>query len=403
MSKNNRNIVWRLLRRNISAGQIAGYALASFVGLVIVLTALQFYRDVSSVWDGSDSFISEDYLILSKRVEGMGSFMGGTDTRFSPSEIDDIRAQPWAAKVGIFNSAAFNVYATVDFGGSSMGSALFLESIPDDFFDVSPEDWAYEPGRSRYVPVIISKEYLSLYNFGFATSRGMPQLSEEVVGMVPLRLSLSGNGLQEWVDARIVGFSSRLNTIAVPEDFMNWANARFADTGDDAPSRLIVRLDRAGDPAVDTYIDEHDYERAGDGADNGRAAFFLSLVTGIVVAVGVIISALAFFILMLSIYLLLQKNRDKVHDLMQLGYSPAQVARHYSLIVVGVNIIVLAASAAVMLAASAWWHSALASLGVEAASPWPTVAVGLVIMLVVTSGNLMAIRHTVRKEFFNIS
>lgn len=59
------NTVWRLLRHNISAGQIAGYALASFVGLAIVLTAIQFYRDVSSVWNDDDSFISKDYLILS--------------------------------------------------------------------------------------------------------------------------------------------------------------------------------------------------------------------------------------------------------------------------------------------------------------------------------------------------
>ena len=48
--------------------------------------------------------------------------------------------------------------------------------------------------------------------------------------MVPLKLSLSGNGRQEWVDARIVGFSSRLNTIAVPEEFMQWANSEFSET-----------------------------------------------------------------------------------------------------------------------------------------------------------------------------
>lgn len=62
-----KNIVWRLLRRNISAGQLAGYALANFVGLAIVLTAIQFYRDINNVWDADDSFISRDYLIISKK------------------------------------------------------------------------------------------------------------------------------------------------------------------------------------------------------------------------------------------------------------------------------------------------------------------------------------------------
>ena len=400
-----KNTVWRLLRHNISAGQIAGYAVANLVGLAIVLTAMQFYRDVSSVWDDDDSFISNDYLILSKRVEGVSGLFGsaagdgGSATRFSDEEIA-IASRPWARKVGKFSSAAFNVYAKVDFGGSSMGSALFLESIPDEFFDVTPKGWSYEPGRSPYVPVILSKDYLSLYNFGFATSRGMPQVSEEVIGMVPLKLSLSGNGRQKWVDARIVGFSSRLNTIAVPEEFMQWANGEFSETSAEAPSRLIVMLDKPGDPQVESYLEEHGYETAGDRADNGKAAFFLSIVTTVVIGVGLIISILAFFILMLSIYLLLQKNRVKIHDLMQLGYSPAQVSRHYHLIVICVNAAVLVAALAVMWAASAWWREPLRALGSEPVSAWLTVGTGFGLMLLITLGNLAAITRTIRRCFY---
>ena len=59
-----KNIVWRLLRKNISAAQIAGYAIANLVGLSIVLTAIQFYRDVNSLWNKEDSFISKDYMII---------------------------------------------------------------------------------------------------------------------------------------------------------------------------------------------------------------------------------------------------------------------------------------------------------------------------------------------------
>ena len=395
-----KNTVWRLLRRNISAGQIAGYALANLVGLAIVLTAVQFYRDVTSVWDDEDSFISKDYMILSKRVSGIGFFMGAGDaTRFTADEIADISSQPWARKVGSFSSAAFNVYAKVDFGGASMGTALFLESIPDDFFDVSPEGWDYEPGRSDYVPVILSKDYLSLYNFGFATSRGMPQVSEEVIGMVPLQFSLSGNGRQEWINARIVGFSSRLNTIAVPEEFMQWANRTFSDTPAENPSRLTVMLDRPGDPQAESYLEEHGYETAGDRADNGKAAYFLSLVTSIVIAVGLIISLLAFFILLLSLYLLLQKNREKIHQLMQLGYSPSQVARYYHYIVLSVNGLVLVVALAVMLIASHSWQSSLEALGVEASPAWPTILIGVAIMSLISIGNLVAITRTIRKDF----
>lgn len=395
-----KGIVWRLLRHNISPGQLIGFAAANLVGLVIVLTAMQFYRDVTTVWEADDSFISKDYAIISKRVGMAGSLLGGK-ADFSTAEIDDIKKQPWARRVGEFTAAAFNVYASVDLGGRSMGTALFLETIPTVFFDVKPRDWTFTPGQQAPVPIIISKDYLTLYNFGFAASRGLPQISESMIGMVPLKLSLSGNGVQQYVDARVVGFSSRLNTIAVPQEFMEWANGRFADEKLPAPSRLIVELSKPGDPAADRYFDSHGYEVAGDKVDNGRAAYFLSVVTTVVIAVGVIISLLAFFILLLSLYLLLQKNRAKLHDLMQLGYAPAAVARYYCMIVVVVNAAVLAMAIAAVLIAQHVWSAPLAEIGLESTSALPTLLTGAGIVALITGGNIIAIRRNVTSAFRN--
>ena len=395
-----KNPLNRLLRRNVSAGQLVGYALANLVGLAIVLTAMQFYRDVSSITSGEDSFISRDYLIISKKVEGLGSLGGSTAaTDFTADEIADIKAQPWTRRVAGFTAAGFNVAASLDFAGRGLSTSLFLESIPTDYFDVVPPGWGYTPGSGEPVPVVISKDYLTLYNFGYASTHGMPRISEAMVSMVPLRLSLSGNGRQEWVNARIVGFSQRLNTIAVPEEFLSWANARFSEEPPAAPSRLIIELNRAGDPAATAYLDDHSYEAAGDKADNGRAAFFLGVVTTVVVAVGTVISALAFFILLLSIYLLLQKNRRKLHRLMELGYTPAQVARSYYIMVAAVNLAVVVAALAIAVAAHLAWRPDLESLGAESASVWPTVAVGFAAMIAITLLNMLAIRRRVVASF----
>lgn len=396
--RNNINPVRRLLRRNVSAGQIGGYAIANLVGLLIVLTAIQFYRDITSVREDPDSFISADYLIISKRVDGLQGLGGqAAATTFTQQERDDIASQPWAAATAAFTAADFNVSARVDMGGAPLSTALFLESIPDEFFDISPRGWDYTPGSP--VPVIISKDYLTLYNFGFAASRGLPQISEELIGMLPLRLSLSGNGRQQWVDARIAGFSSRLNTIAVPDDFMTWANATFGEGRATDPSRLIVRLDRAGNPDATAYMEQHGYEIAGDKAAGGKAAYFLSVVTTVVIAIGAVISVLAFFILLLSIYLLLQKNRGKIHDLMLLGYRPAQVARYYIAIVTWVNAIVLLLALAGVTAASLMWKERISALGADGASLLPTILIGIVVMTLITLGNILAITRNVRTAF----
>ncbi|MDE6378586.1 MAG: ABC transporter permease [Duncaniella sp.] len=393
------NPVTRLLRRNVSVGQILGYALTNFTGLLIVLTAMQFYRDVTGSGSGADSFITSDYLIISKPVEGLSLFGGGSDASFTAQEIKELEVQPWAEAVGAFTTARFNVSATVDMPGMNMSTALFLESIPDDFFDISPSGWDYRPGSGEPVPVIISKEYLALYNFGFASSRGLPQISEQLIGTIPLRISVSGAGRQMWLPARIAGFSSRLNTIAVPLSFMEWANSEFGEGPHRQPSRLIVRLDTAGNPEATAYMESHGYEIAGDRSASSKAAYFLSLVTSVVIAIGALISLLAFFILLLSIYLLLRKNQAAIHGLMGLGYKPAEVARYYVVLVTGVNLGVLVLSVIGVLLASSLWTGQLEALGLTASGTLPTLLTGTAVIAAITAGNILAIRRTVRHTF----
>ena len=57
--------------------------------------------------------------------------------------------------------------------------------------------------------------------------------------------------------------------------------------------------------------------------------------------VGLFISILSFYILMLSIFLLLQKNTVKLENLLLIGYSPTRVATPYYILTVGLNVLVL--------------------------------------------------------------
>lgn len=396
-----KNVVWRLLRHNISPWQIAGYAIANLIGLTIVLTALQFYRDFTGAGSDSndDALEMRDFLILSKKVSLLNTFGAGS-TSFSQAELDRLAGQPWTRRIGEFRSADFNVYASLNLGGRGMSTYLFFESIPDEFFDIKPDGWDFDP-EAPVIPIVLSKDYLTLYNFGFAPTRGMPQLSEDIIKKVPLKIRLSGNGNSGTFDARIVGFSSRLNTIAVPEAVMDWAEGIFAEGTEDSedPSRIILEVTKPGDPSITEYLDSQGYEVAGDKAEASKASFILNLITGIVMAIGVIITLLAFFILTLSLYLLLQKNRATLHDLMLLGYTPDEVARYYYFLVGAVNLAVLMAASVLASAASWFWEGRLDSLDFPSAPVWPTLLAGLALMAVVTSLNITAIRRTVRRAF----
>ena len=115
--------VWQLLRRNISAGQLLGYSAANAVGLIVVLIGLMFYLDSGSNAKNQEQFFSRDYAVISKVVEGIGF----DPIAFSEEEIDDIEKQPWAKNVGRFTASQFTVYGSVQLGGRSLGTYLFLE------------------------------------------------------------------------------------------------------------------------------------------------------------------------------------------------------------------------------------------------------------------------------------
>lgn len=389
-----KDLVSKLLRKNISSAQILGYALANLVGLSIIMTALQFYADANSVINGEEKLVASDYIIVSKNV----SPLGGGNLEFSEAEIDEIASQPWATDLAQFTSSQYNVNASIDMAGRGMSTSLFFESVPDRFIDLSKSSWIYVDGDEN-VPIILPKDYLSLYNFGFASSHGLPTISEEMIGLIPIRLSLSGNGIQKYFSGHIIGFSSRINTILVPENFINHTNSIFAESNT-APSRIIIEVSNPGDPAVNTFLSEHNYDTGAGNNDNSRLNFFLTMITGIVITIGGIISLLSLFILLLSLHLLLQKNYDKIHSLMILGYKPGYISRVYRKIVITTNVIVLLLATAISIAASHYWTKLFDTLNITPQPKTTTIIIGALIIFGITLINIMTINRGVKRYFY---
>lgn len=389
-----KGLMWKLLRKHISTPQLIGFSIANLIGLTIVILAVQFYCDVLPVFTDEESFIRKDYLIITRNISSAGAIMG-TSAEFSDEDIADIEQQPWCRRVGKFTSSKFSIIASIGGGSSPMiRTMFFFESIPNNFIDVDSTSWHFDPQRPQ-VPVILSREYLSLYNFGFAATQGMPKVSEGEVSSVPLTFNLAGNGHSDMMNGRIVGFSNRLNTIIVPDEFMRWANARYGTGEVQRPLRLVVEVNRPGDPKIQAYMDAHKYMIAGDKMASSKTYYFLTLIIIIVIVIGVLISLLSFFVLMLSIYLLLQKNTKKLQDLIMLGYSPRQVSAPYVKMVVLINVAVLIASIVLMLVARGCYMPMLREMGTNGGTIIPALIVAVVIMAAITAGNVWAIRRKV--------
>lgn len=399
MKRNNATIS-RLLQRNLSKVQLAGFILSNFIGLAIVISGIQFYSDVRSIWESDDSFINQDYLIINKKVKA-SHMLGASETNFQPTDIQELEGQPWVRRVGLFSSADYEVRAHMQQGDRGMSTNMFFESIPDNFIDIDPSDWHFQPGDS-VVPMIISKDYLTLYNFGFATSSGLPQLTEGTLSSIPLTLRLtSRRGDKELtMKARVTGFSGRLNTILVPESFMEWSNTNLGEGKEQAPQRVILDVSSPGDVAITEYLDSHDLERAGE--DRGsQAAYFIKLVSGVVIAIGGLITLLSFFILLLSVALLMQKNRSKLHTLIMLGYNLRAVGKPYERITLIASVVSYILAIIAMLIIRNIYISGIATLtGEDEVGVVISLLCGAALVVLTLIINIISIRRKVRSSFY---
>jgi hypothetical protein len=343
-------MIWKVLRNNIKPGQLAGTFLGVMLGLVILMGALSFYLDIKPIFDDKESFWKDEYIIINKKIELKDTYAQINDENtekplFSDEELADIKKQDFVKDVAEFSNCSFAISASSDKDSPISGfyTDLFFEAVPDDYIDVNYDDWKWEE-NDEFVPAILPKVYLNLYNFGFAQSQNLPQVSEEGVGLIKFNITIQGKGQRKKFETRIVGFSERINTILVPKSFVDWGNQNFGENPDPKPGRIIIIAKDPSSPDLFKYIEDHDYDLNKSELSNSKALAFLKITITIVLIIGLIIILLAFSLMVISIQLLLHRNNENIGKLSMLGYTLNEISLPYRLMVVALFAVTFAVS-----------------------------------------------------------
>lgn len=388
------SLIWQLLRKHISIFELAIFFIANLIGMTVILAGVQIYSDIQPMLSGEKSLIGNDYLIITRPVERSG--IGAPS--FSEEEIAEIKEQPFVVELGTFTASRFEVDGSIIFNGRRLSTMLFFEAVPDNFIDVVTSDWQFKPGDS-IIPIILPRNYLNLYNFGFSQTQNLPQITEDMIKRIELGIRLEGNNMRDDYTARVVGFSERLNTILVPYTFMEWANGYYADQTDDGCTRLILEVNNPTDPELTTYLKEHNYEIENKPAESSKALSLLKVGVAVIIIIGLLFSLLSLIILTLSIYLLLQKNITKLENLVLIGYTPTRVAMPYNILTLILNFSVFAISIIAIVIAQRAYMGYLSELMGLSLPTLPIVAiiVGFVFTITIAAFNIFIINRKVRE------
>jgi hypothetical protein len=395
----------RLQRRTLIPSQIAGYAATLLVGATIVMLACQLYGDLRPLLTQQTDVFRGHAVTLSKNISAFQS-LNKRGIYFTDKEMEELKAQPFVSDVAPFRSCTFQTHATLDFGGQGLATDLFFESVPDRYIDVESAAWHFDTALTspQEIPIIIPEDYLSLYNFGFAESQALPVVSKGTVERVTFSVTLAGNGLRETFRARIVGFSGKINTILVPEEFLQWANHRYGTPTNALthshtnalPSRLLVELSDASDERLPRFMEEHGYNLKQDELESSKMLFFFRAAMAFLLTVAALIIALSVAFLILSLNLILQRNRDLYVNLHLIGYPVKAIARYYRRLVCLITLAALAVATAVTLTVRSLYVAKLGTVFAVEGSVWPTVVAAAALTLLLMVGYNATILHSVR-------
>lgn len=381
-------LIWKLLRKHISIFELAVFFVANLIGMAVILAGVQIYNDFSPMLSGEKSLIGNDYMIISRPVERVGT----NAPKFTAEDIEELSEEAWVEDLGIFSASQFRVDGSIVFNGRRLSTMMFFESVPDNFVDVDTEDWHFSPGDD-VIPIVLPRNYLNLYNFGFSQTQDLPKITEDMIKRVELGLRIKGNGYSDDYKGYVVGFSDRLNTILVPMSFMEWANGYYSNETNNEATRLILEVQNPSAPEVVSFMEEHGYVAEDKPSESSKALFMLQVCVAVIVGIGAIFSLLSIIILTLSIYLLLQKNINKLENLVLVGYKPMYVAMPYILMTVILNVSIMVISIVAAALVQNVYMDYLGKLfGVTLeSSPMASIVAGVILTVVVTLFNFYII------------
>ncbi len=265
-------------------------------------------------WLGEMEGRKSGWLVLSKS-EG-----------FANRELTELRNQEFTKSLWPVVMGNFSSYASLGFGTSFYGTELFLEALSDDALDKIPPGWDWKSGDSQ-VPLIISREFLGLYNFGFAPARGLPPLYEKNMDALPLFFRFRGP-LGTWeLPGKIVGFTDRYTTILAPLEFIHQANLELSGAFEKNPVRVALEVKDPGSPDVTNFIN---LKKWGVNKELLRSSDFVNLAKSFLGGFGImaiVLVLLAFTLQVLGIKLKFEESKGELKTLLLFGASPKKMRK----------------------------------------------------------------------------
>lgn len=313
-------LIYRLLIHSRSKTKYILSVLGVLIGLFVVTSVFQLYFDFNYLLKNNNSESDFEYLQISKEVR-ISTSLGLSSSNFSVAEIEKIKSKSFISDVGCLFSNDFRV--TGRFAGNSFD--MFFTSIKNSFIDTELSEFKWSH-LDDIVPIIVSNQFLTLLNHAVLPSQGQKPIPKIAIKQVIVNLKLSKGQNRLNTKARVVGFSDRISSVIVPQEFLNFANKELSGKKDSRVSMLVLKVTDAGSKLLIDFLSENGYEISGGIPLMDSAKSTLEIVIVLLFVFGGLILVLSVALNITQLKMIILENNSHIKMLVLLGYSPKVIA-----------------------------------------------------------------------------
>lgn len=310
------------------------------VALLLILSAVQLqvnYNDLLHNKTNQDSIAN--FLVLNKILTN--KTYGATTLK--EEEIDKLKRQPFIDDVGILTPSRYKASIQSYSDRFPFSTDIAFESVPASFIDVNSADWKWDE-NSNLIPMIAPNMFLDFYNFQFSFSQNLPQLTQDVVKMIVFKVTINTAHGPANFNGRVVGFSDRITSLLVPQEFMDFANKNYSTNQNTMPSRVVIRTKDPGNPALVQYLHDNNLTTDADKTRFSKYRQIVNMVVNISWVTGAVMLLFALLVFTLFIQLTIASCKEEIQLLITLGAAPKQLHRFLMKQFFPSNIIIVAIS-----------------------------------------------------------
>ena len=298
-----------ILKQSLASSLTAGIGIILSLLLVLLVQdfLVQLRRDIKE----TSSIFGKQQLVIQKEITGLHT-LGIQKSHFTEEEIIELEQHSGVLQVGKFQSAQYRVHLTVDmqqFTSQNFSTELFFQSIPEEFLQINHPKWNWDT-LSREIPIVLPKDYLHLFNYGFAASQGLPQIPESMFEAIPCTLYLQGNNQQQHYQARVISFSENINTILVPHQFLSYSNSKFGNKQKESPTRLILKLKEGKFKTLEKHLEKRGFDLKKNALKMGKISYIKHILALVLLIIAFALGVLSISLFYSAIRLNLNQNKD---------------------------------------------------------------------------------------------